>query len=139
MKRAPSKKRDPLSDIGSSLVETALVTMVLLLFLAGIADVGRAYVTYIALTNASQEGARYAIRHPNHIQGIREAVKAELASDRIHLSDNQIHISSTPARRGNAIRVEVRYDIPTILGSMFGLKTIPLRSTTVMMVLSPRR
>lgn len=113
--------------------------MILLLFLAGIADAGRAYVTFIAITNASQEGARYAIRHPNHIQGIRDAVKAELASDHIYLSDNQIHITSTSARRGNAILVEVRYETPTILGSMFGLKTIPLRSATVMMVLSPQR
>ena len=47
------------SERGSSLVETALIAPVPLIMLFGIADAGRAFSSYITMTNAVREGARY--------------------------------------------------------------------------------
>jgi len=51
------------SERGQSLVELALVLPLLILLLMGIADLGRAFYSYIEITNAAREGARYAVRH----------------------------------------------------------------------------
>lgn len=45
---------------GQSMVETILVLPLLLLLIFGIIEFGRVYYTYIMLSNAAREGARYA-------------------------------------------------------------------------------
>jgi Flp pilus assembly protein TadG len=49
---------------GANLVEFALALLLLLLILGGIADLGRAFHIYIAMTNGAREGARYGARLP---------------------------------------------------------------------------
>ena len=82
------------SERGQNLVELALVLPLLILLLAGIADVGRAFFSYIQLTNAAREGARAASRLPCYSEAsgipgaaaqrlvyaerIRDAVRAEV-------------------------------------------------------------
>ena len=50
------------SERGSNLVEFALVLPLLVLILAGMADIGRAFNSYMVITNAAREGARAASR-----------------------------------------------------------------------------
>jgi Flp pilus assembly protein TadG len=45
---------------GQSLVELAMSLTILLILLAGLVDLGRAFFTYITLRDAAQEGAAYA-------------------------------------------------------------------------------
>ena len=45
---------------GQGLAELALILPLLLTILLGTLDLGRAFYTYIALTNAAREAARYA-------------------------------------------------------------------------------
>jgi Flp pilus assembly protein TadG len=45
-------------------IEFALIVPVLVLLLVGILDVARALNAYVTLSNASREGARFAITHP---------------------------------------------------------------------------
>jgi Flp pilus assembly protein TadG len=45
---------------GQSLVELSMSLVVLLILVAGLVDLGRAFFTYIALRDAAQEGASYA-------------------------------------------------------------------------------
>ena len=54
--RQENKKQES----GQSLVEVAISMTVLLILLAGIVDLGRAFFTYITLRDAAQEGASYA-------------------------------------------------------------------------------
>lgn len=49
------------SEKGQSLVEFALVLPILLLLVFGIVEFGRAFNTYLIISNASREGARYAV------------------------------------------------------------------------------
>jgi len=46
---------------GSTIVEAAFTIPILLMFLLGIVEFGRAYNEYQVLTNAAREAARYAI------------------------------------------------------------------------------
>src|SRR5206468_1523897 len=48
---------------GAALVETALVLPIVLLFLFGIFEYGRYFMTMQLFNNAAREGARYAIAH----------------------------------------------------------------------------
>ena len=46
------------SERGANLVEFAIVLPLLVLILAGLADLGRAFYNYMVITNAAREGAR---------------------------------------------------------------------------------
>ena len=49
---------------GQALVELALVMPIFLLLIAGAIDLGRLFYAYVAIVNASKEGALYGARHP---------------------------------------------------------------------------
>ena len=49
---------------GQSLVEVAIAFPILLMVLAGVLDLGRAYMTLVALNDAVAEGAAYAAIYP---------------------------------------------------------------------------
>jgi len=131
------------NERGSSLVEAAFVSMILILLMAGVADMGRAFYTYIAITNAAQEGARYASHFPYDAHGIRQAVKTESKSSGINISNNQITITPNPNYStpppGASIRVEVDYDLPTIVGGILGLSDLHMHRSTVMIVFDEGR
>lgn len=58
-------KRGRTSEEGQSLVEFALSLVVILLILAGILDLGRAYYMYVALEDAAGEAALYISINPS--------------------------------------------------------------------------
>ncbi|MCX8067459.1 MAG: pilus assembly protein [Anaerolineae bacterium] len=55
---------------GQGLVEFALIASLLLLFLLGILDFGRAFLVYTSLFNAAREGARWGAVHPWSPDGV---------------------------------------------------------------------
>ena len=63
---------------GQALTEAALTLPLLLLFLLGAADLGRAFTVFASLANAAREGARYCALHPGDTIGTRARVSAEL-------------------------------------------------------------
>jgi Flp pilus assembly protein TadG len=123
---------------GANLVEFALVLPLLLLMLVGVADLGRAFTTYIAITNAAREGARYASRWPNYRDQIVEAVIEEAALSGLTLEDTeeQIEIEGLQGLSGETIVVTIRYDFPLILGGLIGVAdgTITLGNRTSMVI-----
>ncbi len=60
-------KCGPKREWGQSLVEFALASVLIALTLAGLIDLGRAYFTKIAITDAAGEGAAFAAYSPNCI------------------------------------------------------------------------
>lgn len=84
----PPHKRPIQSQRGQSLVEFALSSVVLLLLVGGLVDIGRAIYVTEALSSAAREGARHgawfdaaSLSHPylDDVQ-IKAAVDAELAT-----------------------------------------------------------
>ena len=67
-------------DRGMALVEFALVMPALMLVLVGCLDFGRALNAYVIVANASREGARYAMLHPDaDASAIKASVTARIA------------------------------------------------------------
>lgn len=58
------KKRSTEEKSGQSLVEFALIGIILFTLFAGIFDAGRLLLTYSVVSNAAQEGSRYGIVRP---------------------------------------------------------------------------
>ncbi len=62
---------------GQSAVELAVTLPVLLLILIGTLDFGRAFYSYINITNAAREGAQYGTGFPTNTAGITTRVNNE--------------------------------------------------------------
>jgi hypothetical protein len=62
---------------GSSLVETALVTPVLVLLLVAAVDLGNAYYARIAVSSAAEAGALYGVQNPGDAAGMLLAAKLD--------------------------------------------------------------
>lgn len=62
---------------GSSLIETALVTPILVLLLVAAVDFGNAYCARIAVTSAAEAGALYGVQNPGDIAGMILAAKLD--------------------------------------------------------------
>jgi TadE-like protein len=83
---------------GQSMVEFALILPALVLIIAGIFDLGRAFFAYISITNAAREGARYGALNPDYLTGACEATKGEALNSGITILDSDITISCGTVR-----------------------------------------
>ena len=98
---------------GQGFVEFAVGITFLLVLLAGVLDLGRAYISYIALQDAAQEGASYASIAPSDIDGIRDRVRAASSGpiDFMPFDDSQIEVQLIGGScTGNGIKVTVNFD-----------------------------
>jgi hypothetical protein len=126
-----------------------LVLFFLLLLVVGVADFGRAFYSYIVITNASREGARRGSHFSHDAPSIRAAAKAESGAGGVVLEDANIDIDPNPvedddgdpddgdgtaAQPGQPIAVTVTYDVDTIIGHIAGFDTVPLQARTEMVV-----
>jgi hypothetical protein len=64
MKTLRWRRRLPGSECGQSLVEMALMMVILLTILSVVLDLGRAFFMFIAIQNSAAEGALYAAMNP---------------------------------------------------------------------------
>ena len=127
------------SERGSNLVEFALVTFFILIpILAGATDLGRAFHDYIAIANASREGARYGSRFPALTTQIRATVKTEASGAGVNLADADITISFPDGpTSGKRIIVSINHSMPTIFGGILGVGAIPMTTKTEMIIYGP--
>lgn len=137
---------------GQSLVEFALTLPLLLIILWGAVDLGRLYNAYVAITNASREGARYGISNPTDTPGIDNRIVTEAAGSGITIDTvadpNAITVScytysslvsGSPAEfdcdsayKGDAmqVKVELNYQMDTLY--LIGIGTVRLSTSTTM-------
>jgi Flp pilus assembly protein TadG len=143
--RAPRDRQS-----GQGMVELALLMPFLVLLLAGIVDLGRGIRALTLLTNAASQGAQYATFNPTDTAGIRTRVTNALEGSGITIADPNASIyitfpSGTAAGQpiagqpnagqpsagqpsaGQPIRVQVEYQLTTILGMILGFDAIPIR------------
>jgi Flp pilus assembly protein TadG len=131
---------------GQSMTELALILVFILLLLAGVVDLGRAFFTYMALREAAQEGALYGSTNPTDDANIETRARnasnllQDLSSD--PNADTSVTVTITGgACTGNAITVTVSYDNFPItmpfIGSFVGSQTIPISASITDTILSP--
>ncbi len=110
-------------ESGQSLVEFALVSILVALLLAGLVDLGRAYFTKIAITDAAGEGAVYAALSPTCLtpancatpNNVEDRVKnASAGTGLVNPALVQVTTSIPSPSPGQLVSVTVRYDFQLI-------------------------
>jgi len=131
---------------GQSMVELALTITILMILLAGVIDMGRAFFTYMAMRDAAQEGAAYGSLNPFDENGTRMRVWDNLdqvVPDPDHPEDSiDIEISYMGARcLGGTIRVNVNYETFPLtmpfLGWILNSQTLAIHATINDTILRP--
>ncbi len=134
---------------GQSLAEFALTLVAVLILLAGLVDLSRAFFIYMALHDAAQEGAVYGSIDPANVTEIEARVRAT-AQHPIDLS-NLMDVSITveypngntyaSVDGSNGIQVTVSYDSFVLtmpfLGSSIGSQTFALNAMAIDTILRP--
>jgi hypothetical protein len=138
---------------GQSYVELSIFITVLVILLAGLADIGRAYLIFLEMRDAAQEGAAYGSFTPLDFAGIEARVR-ETMEEPVDLSDPSI-VKVIPALSNssyacsgfdpgslqpNEIKVTVLYNMPIgvpFLGAILGSQEIPLVATVSNAILKP--
>ena len=123
---------------GQGLVEFAVVLGVLIMIMLGVFDLGRAFHSYIVISNAAREGANYGAMHPADEIGIIARVISEAQDSGITLEASNIEIDTeiNPVS-GNPISgapmcVTVRYDFYLLTTYLFGDRLIRLTNIVEM-------
>ncbi len=132
-------RRVPRSVRGQSLVELAMGVTVLLLLMAGTADLGRAFYSYLSLRDAAQEGAAYGSIAPADVPGIRLRVRESSSGpiDFGDFTDDQILIQVDGyACSGYSITVTVEYRLPLVAPFLAG-STLNLSASATDTILQP--
>ncbi|MEW6569319.1 MAG: TadE family protein [Chloroflexota bacterium] len=144
MKHKRSSHRFPVADPrqqGQSLTEMAIFISLLMLVLAGVIDLGRAYYTYLSLKDAAAEGAAYASMVPADLAGIESRVRGESPGGLIDWSEAVVNTTYVdPPCRGGGVRVEVTISyrfITPFIGAIVGSQSIPLSADVVNTILAP--
>ena len=125
---------------GSNLLEMAIVFPVLLLLLAGVADVGRGFHAYILITGALRDGARYAAQFPSQHALIEDRILLRASESGITLLRSNIGVTRIyGVGADQAMRVTAAHPMNLILGSLLGFSSITIRSYAEMPVVDPER
>ncbi|MBI5949804.1 MAG: pilus assembly protein [Chloroflexi bacterium] len=108
------------TDAGQSLTEFAMILPIMLVLLFGLVDFGRAFYSWLVITNAAREGARAGAVQQNS-DAIRTRIN-ESASG-VSLSKLSITLSNVQGARGTPIVVDLSYDFDyvTPIGGILGL------------------
>lgn len=137
-RRQPHLRRH---QAGQNLVEFALVLPVLLMICLGILDLGRSFYTYIALTNAAREAARYAA-----LNGVTSSAKVtqEFTTSGNDVSGcvaGTLSFTTSPGAENMPYRVNVgcQFQLVTpliggLVGATVGTNQITISSTATFIV-----
>lgn len=133
-------------EAGQSLTELGLSLMFILILLAGVVDLGRAFFHYIALRDAAQEGALYGSIQPGDQNGIESRIRNSsnllqgLMNNPGADTDIDVAILGSPCT-GNAIRVRVAYEnfplTMPFIGAFLGRQTFGISASVTDTILSP--
>ncbi|MFQ5593337.1 MAG: TadE family protein [Anaerolineae bacterium] len=114
---------------GQSLIELALLLPVLVLIMAGMLDLGRAFQAYTVVVNAAREGARYGAYNPTDSYGILDRVQQEANESGVDLSQSTVIIEMTNVSPGVPIKVTVIYQFQPVMGLILGGQSISIRGS----------
>lgn len=128
---------------GQSLTELAISLAFMLILLAGVVDIGRAFFTYITLRDAAQEAALYGSFEPTNCTGITSRAQ-DTSNKPFNLSSASVSIdiiqggtpipcvSATPVP-ADQVQVKVSYNDFQItmpfLGSLVGKQKVPISAS----------
>ena len=123
---------------GSAIVEFTLVALMFFMLSLGLAEMGRAVFDYSIVSSLAREGVRWA--------SVRGSASGHTATD-VNISDYvkskasgmnlTVTVTWTPANdnsAGKTVNVQVLYNFRSIAPVLLSLGTIPLTSTSHMVI-----
>ena len=122
---------------GQSMVEVAIALPVIIMILVGILDLGRAFFTFIALSDAAAEGAAYAALHPSHTSEI-QARAADVTTGLVVLEPDMVSVDYLELTAGFPITVAVQFEydlITPFIQAMVPGGTITMRATVAQAII----
>jgi Flp pilus assembly protein TadG len=135
-----AKERKPgLFSKGQSLIEFALLLPLLVLIIFGVLDLGRAFFSFIAITNAAREGARAYTMYPaaTGYTMVEDIVKKEAGNQGLDPTKITVSVTCTgtfpSCTSEQPVRVTVSYPFELTMSGLFP-QTILLRRYAEMMV-----
>jgi Flp pilus assembly protein TadG len=138
-----SKKRHAPGERGQSLIEFAFMSIVIVILLLGILDLGRVYFSFLALQDAAGEGANYGSVYPTRVTGtdaynityrVRNSAPDGLMVD---LQSATVNVQTTGTTPGSQITVTVTADyriLTPFIGTIVGSQIIPLSARSVAVI-----
>lgn len=111
-------------ESGQAIVEAALLLPILLLFLLGTVDLGRAFTIYVSVANAAREGARYCALHPGDTAGTRARMAGELGG---FVVADTASVTCPPGLRGKPVTVRLAATFTPITPLVSSLTGGPVR------------
>ena len=129
----PDRKVKPRArrrERGQSLVETAIIFPILLLFLAAAIDFGRVFDAYIVMTNAVREGARFGSVKPDlTVAEVKQIVVDDVLGSGTNITQMTDFTDANVTVEGQSadsevVRVEATYDFDLWFGGIIGFPTI---------------
>ena len=150
----PASRR-PAPERGQSLVEFSLMLVVLVTLLMGVVDLGSAFFAYLALKDASAEGAYFGSVFPQcensaSVSGGRcgdpnnvdyRVRQSAPVGGLIDWSAATVTINAPNDNPGELITVTVSYNhslITPVVGAIIGGQTFPLSATSVAVIVTDR-
>lgn len=110
------------NERGQTLVEFALILPLMLVLIFALVDFGRAFHTWLVVTNSAREGARVGA-----VQGDTNAIQARINDSMASLDTSQLAITLTNVEgdRGETIEVDLVYDFEfvTPIGGLVNIMT----------------
>jgi Flp pilus assembly protein TadG len=113
----------------------AVIVPVLLLLLAAVVDFGRAFDSYIVLTNAAREGARFASRaNPLTEAEIKDLVYEDVVGSGTNITGmSKFNKGDTVLEASSeVVTVTVPYTMDLWFGGLIGIDQFPLQKTAIM-------
>jgi len=108
------------SEKAQSLVEMALLMPILILIIGGLLDLGRAYFTFIALSDAAAEGASYASLYPQETYQIVRRATESTSGGMVVIDPDMVTVETGELVAGTPITVTVERLVSRV--DQFGLK-----------------
>jgi Flp pilus assembly protein TadG len=138
-------------ESGQSLVEFALVALLVMLILAGVLDLGRAFFTYVALQDAAGEGSAYGAVRPTWVEHtsvpgqsndpnniVYRVKNSSFNSNIIKWEDTivEVEVPSAEAYQPITVTVSFTYTVMTPVIQAITGDSIVLRATSVQLILT---
>ena len=138
MENVSSSKRER----GQSLMELALSMTFILILLAGVVDLGRAFFTYVTLRDATQEGAAFGAYEPEDESAIiQRAMQTSNSPVNLSAGAVQFDVDVSAACAGGEVTVTATYsDFPVtmpFLGALIGRQAFDISASSTDDVLTP--
>lgn len=124
---------------GQAIAELAILLPLLVLIVLGCLDLGRVFLVWLALSNGTREGARYAASYPGAPSATVVAVARDdmaeqgLARDRIRV----LVTSAAPGERvgGQPVTVTAQCSVTLVTTCLFSGQPVAVSASTAMIIL----